>query len=82
MTFDFYAAVSNSDISFAHFFIGSPKRVLLQCLLLLFFHGVFIYNTRCLMSQMEPEKKNQTNLDLNPGQLLQLVPDWVGCCVA
>ena len=30
------------------------------------------------MSQMNPTKKNLTNLYLNPGQLVRSVPDWVG----
>ena len=34
------------------------------------------------MSQMNLTKKNLKNLDLHPGQLVRLVPDWVGCLVA
>ena len=33
------------------------------------------------MSQMNPMKKNLTNLDLNTVQVVLLVPYWVGCCV-
>ena len=33
------------------------------------------------MSQMNTEKKSMRKLDLNPGQLVRLVPDWVICCV-
>ena len=30
---------------------------------------------------MNTAKKNTRKLDLNPGQLVRLVPDWVVCCV-
>ena len=40
-----------------------------------------MYDTRCLMSQMNPMKKNMMNLDLNPSHLVRPVPDWVGCSV-
>ena len=46
-----------------------------------FFHVEFFNNTLRLMSQMNPTNNNMTNLDLNPGQLVRLIPDWVGCCV-
>ena len=49
MTFDFYAALIRLAVIFAHFFIGSPKRVLLWCLFCPFLHVIFVYSTRSLM---------------------------------
>ena len=47
-----------------------------------FLQVIFVQNTRCLVSQMNPTKKNMTNLDLNRGQLVHQVPNWVGFCMA
>ena len=47
-----------------------------------FLHVIFVYNTCSLMSKMIPTQNNLTILDLIPVQLVLLVPDWVGCCVA
>ena len=33
------------------------------------------------MSQINLTKKNLKILDLKPGYLVRLVPEWVGCCV-
>ena len=33
------------------------------------------------MSHMNLKKENLTNLDLNPGHKVNLVPDWVGFCM-
>ena len=82
MTFDFYVSVSSLAVILKQFLIGSWKRVLPWCFFCFFLYVVLFYNTCCLMSQMNPTKKNLTNLDLNPGQLVQSVPDWVGCRVA
>ena len=46
-----------------------------------FSHVVFVYNTHRQMSQKDPTKKNLTNLVLNTGQLVRLVPDCVDCRV-
>ena len=45
------------------------------------FNVVLVYNISRLISQMDMTKKNMTNLDLNLGQLVRSVPDWVGFCV-
>ena len=81
MTFDLYATGSGITVSFAHFLIGSSKRVLLQRLFLFFLHVVLFYNTGRLMSQMYLTKKTIMDLDLNLGQLVRLVPDLLGCCM-
>ena len=77
MVFYFYTAVSSFPVSFAQFLIGSSKRVLLWRLFCTFLHIILVYNTRTLMSQIIPTKKNLTNLGLNLGQLVCWVPDWV-----
>ena len=82
MTFDLHTAVSSLAVSFAHFLIGSWKRVLLWCLFSYFLHIVFFHNPRRLMSQMIPMKNNLINLDLNPGHLVRSVPECVGCYLA
>ena len=35
-----------------------------------------------MIIQMSQTKNNLMKLDLNPGRLILLVPDWVGCYVA
>ena len=82
MTFDLYASISILTVIFTHFFIGSSKRVLLCLFFLSIFLAVFVYNNRHLMSQMNTKKKNLKILDLNPVQLVHLVTDRVGCCMA
>ena len=82
MHIDLYAAVSSLAVRFAHFLIGEPKCVLLQRFFCPSLHVVFVYNTCYLMNQMTPKKENLKNLDLNPGQLVRLVLDWVVCCLA
>ena len=82
MTFDLYVPVSRLAVRFGHFFIGSLKRILLQNSFYSFLLAVLFYNTCCLMSQINPKNKNMTNLDMNLGQLVCLVLDWVGCGVA
>ena len=77
MTSDFYVAVSILYVSFAHFLIGSSTRILLWRLFYYFSRIVFVYNTCRLMSHMKLTKNNMTEFDLNLGQLVCLVPDWV-----
>ena len=78
MTYGLYAAISILAVSFVHLLIGSWKRLLLQSF---FLHVIYVDNNRHLISQMNPTKKNMTNLDLNLGQLVCLVPDCVGFCM-
>ena len=33
------------------------------------------------MSQMSPTNNNLTKLDMNPGHMVHLVPDWMDCRV-
>ena len=82
MTLDLHESASSLAVSFAHVLIGLSKRVLLRLLFCLFLHVLFVYNTRHLMSQMAVMKKNLTNLGLNPGHMVRLVPNWVDCCMA
>ena len=82
MTFNFYANVSSLDIIFACFLIVSLNAFYSSVSSYYFGCVIFVYNSHRLMIQMNPMKKNLMNLDLNPGQLVRLVPDFTGCCVA
>ena len=82
MIFDFYAAISRLAVRFAHFLIGSSKRVYSSVSFFPFLNVVFVYNVHHLMSQMNMIKNNLTSLGLNPGQILNLVLGWVDCRVA
>ena len=57
MIFDLYTYLISLFVSFAHFFIGLYKRVLLQRLFFPFLNVVFICNTRRLMSQKNRQRR-------------------------
>ena len=77
MTFDIYAAVRILAVSFAHFLIGGGNAFCSSVSFYSFLYGILFYCARCLVSQMNPMRNNLTNLDLNPGQRVCLVPDLV-----
>ena len=82
MDFYLHVAISILAVSFAQFFIGSSKLVPLQSLFLYFFARRLFYINNFLIIQINPMNKNLTNLGLNPGHMVRLVPDWVDCCMA
>ena len=49
--------------------------------ILFFFYVLFVENNRRLTSHMILMEKNLKQLDMDPGQLVRLVTNWLGCCV-